>query len=680
MVDAAGAYRAQLELSLDNSSEQFLDVQLPEGATLWTVHVAGEPVKPGRVPGASGDRHVLLPVRKTAKGDVNYLVVLKYGGKMPPLSAFSTVDFPLVRDVKSYSRQTAIGIERSQVKVYVPKTRQWFDFGGTMRRSEDEADLEAGRMAAFNKQGERLIEATQDKDPFARLRATNNLKSWVAESQKTQQENPRVANSYLQSQYAANYTTAQQAQEALKSVEGKEQKEKSAEDNRERLNDLYQRQGIVNAKGSLILTGSNTYNGGTVVSGGQLSIGNGGEFNGNWIARNNLANNDITAAQQPPNGPAVGGQTLPSPFYLHDDVQYYPQGGQGAAITKSGAGTVTPGGPNNITGATSISAGSAIQLNQPNAYAGTTNLNGAIVQNANPNFGNGGRVILGNAQPPAGQVMGGSMTGAGGGGLGGMQPLAPAPPPANYAAPYAPRGYAPAQQPGPPVTVYESPTRRKAAKYDQKQELAEYQEKLSKDNAVQGSYTIVGNGVTTPFSVSINNPVQAADQTAGDQKKVTQIGAGFQNYASTFEKRGSIAAGATGVPGGPIAPGGLASLDFEMPIDAEVYGLYRFTTPLGEAELTARSVANSTLGRLEFLVGVVAACLAIWVAWRLVRSGALNWFRRPVGATLLTVVGLASLCSGLLPVVGLLAFCLGVGLLIAHFWKRRAVAYLALKE
>ena len=77
VVDANGAYRAKVELSLDNSSEQFLDVELPDGATLWTVHVAGEPVKPGQVPGATNARHVLLPVRKTAKGDLNYRVVLE---------------------------------------------------------------------------------------------------------------------------------------------------------------------------------------------------------------------------------------------------------------------------------------------------------------------------------------------------------------------------------------------------------------------------------------------------------------------------------------------------------------------------------------------------------------------------------------------------------------------------
>ena len=156
VVDAHGAYRAKVELSLDNSSEQFLDVELPEGATLWTVRVAGEPVKPARAFDARDDRHVLLPVRKTAKGDANYLVVLKYGGTMPPLSLASAVRFPLVHRVKSYPRQADIGIEQSQVQVYVPKSRQWFAFGGTMHRIEDEADLKAGRLAAFNKQGQRL--------------------------------------------------------------------------------------------------------------------------------------------------------------------------------------------------------------------------------------------------------------------------------------------------------------------------------------------------------------------------------------------------------------------------------------------------------------------------------------------------------------------------------------------
>ena len=58
VVDANGAYRAKVEFTLINSSEQFLDVELPVGADLWTVNIVrrgpnsatSEPVKPVKAP------------------------------------------------------------------------------------------------------------------------------------------------------------------------------------------------------------------------------------------------------------------------------------------------------------------------------------------------------------------------------------------------------------------------------------------------------------------------------------------------------------------------------------------------------------------------------------------------------------------------------------------------------
>ncbi len=44
-------------------------------------------------------------------------------------------------------------------------------------------------------------------------------------------------------------------------------------DNRERLNDLYQKQVNVNANGTLALTGANSYSGGTTVNAGTLAAG-----------------------------------------------------------------------------------------------------------------------------------------------------------------------------------------------------------------------------------------------------------------------------------------------------------------------------------------------------------------------------------------------------------------------
>ena len=64
------------------------------------------------------------------------------------------------------------------MEIYVPKSHQWFDFGGTMHQTEDEADLKAGRLAAFNKQGQRLIEASPRQGrlrPHARHREPQKL-------------------------------------------------------------------------------------------------------------------------------------------------------------------------------------------------------------------------------------------------------------------------------------------------------------------------------------------------------------------------------------------------------------------------------------------------------------------------------------------------------------------------
>ncbi|MBM4018892.1 MAG: hypothetical protein FJ288_11270, partial [Planctomycetes bacterium] len=54
VMDENGAYRAQQVYRLDNRTEQFLEIQLPQGAALWTAQVAGEPVKPVVLADAAG--------------------------------------------------------------------------------------------------------------------------------------------------------------------------------------------------------------------------------------------------------------------------------------------------------------------------------------------------------------------------------------------------------------------------------------------------------------------------------------------------------------------------------------------------------------------------------------------------------------------------------------------------
>ena len=48
VVDASGAYRASMLLKVDNRTEPYLEIRLPENSQLWTAHVATQPVKPAR--------------------------------------------------------------------------------------------------------------------------------------------------------------------------------------------------------------------------------------------------------------------------------------------------------------------------------------------------------------------------------------------------------------------------------------------------------------------------------------------------------------------------------------------------------------------------------------------------------------------------------------------------------
>ncbi len=592
-----------------------------------------------------------------------------------------------------------------------------------MHATEDEAELRAGRIAAFTKQGQRLIEATHDKDAFARVRATENLKNWVAESQKIQEDAGRSsgeqspgyfeytqrgqqaagrgADKALQSQISTNSLTTEQAKEVLKSAGGKQQEGETADDNREKLNDLYRKQVNVNG-GELNLTGSNTYNGGTTVGGGALAFQNAADFNGNWITRNNLGNGALVA--QPPastNGLADAYGTSPGATYPQGGVQYSMPGGQPGL---NGAGSTFSGAISGAGGLTKTGAG-ALTLSGSNTYSGNTlTINGGMLQSANPSLANG-RIILNNEQSFGGQ---GNIYNAnpattnykamGGTNWAGIQAQSAMP---NSASPF--QSYALAQQANPSVpgiavqlpqgfTRTQQPYGGRGAvrQLDQQRELAEYQQKLSVNNKSQ-LQSKSGDQVSQPrmglagsLHDAMHNAVGATPSTpsvsarptsplAVQPPAITMLPGEKSELSVIADSRQEVHENIVDMLEGaaPAAPAGLASLDFELPTDTNLYEIHRFTTPRGEAELTARSVSNRTLAKLEFLAGIVAASLLIWAAFWLIRRGVLNWFRRPLGAALLAIVGLAALCGSVLPILGLLALLTGIALLVMHFWRRR---------
>jgi len=240
VVDVGGAYRGEQIYRMDNTTEQFLQIKLPEGARLWTARVAGEPVKPTEVPGAKDPRLVRIPLVKTAPGDLDYAVVLKYGGQMPPLGSLGAarvpVRFPLVRTAN-------INVELSQVRLYLPETHRWFDFDGTMTPVTDEEDLTAGYISYQTKVAERLAETVQHAGEFAQVRAANSLLNLkrALDFGGYGSVSRRYGGEKVRREYEKNVSVLRDAERQLAQL-GEAVKEDVELDNRDRLNELYQRQ------------------------------------------------------------------------------------------------------------------------------------------------------------------------------------------------------------------------------------------------------------------------------------------------------------------------------------------------------------------------------------------------------------------------------------------------------
>ncbi|MGE0757463.1 MAG: hypothetical protein AB7O38_10595, partial [Pirellulaceae bacterium] len=170
LVDAQGAYRGVQEYRVDNKTEQFLEVELPEGAELWTARVAGVAVQPGAVAAGANRPRARIPLIKTAPGDLDYAVGLKYGGQLRISGWGSATAFPFLRTVN-------IQVEQSQIELRLPPTFRWFGFGGNLGQPREQGDLMAGLLSYQSKQIEQLLGyMNSSSDDFSRMRASNNLK------------------------------------------------------------------------------------------------------------------------------------------------------------------------------------------------------------------------------------------------------------------------------------------------------------------------------------------------------------------------------------------------------------------------------------------------------------------------------------------------------------------------
>ncbi|MFZ1935523.1 MAG: DUF1559 domain-containing protein [Thermoguttaceae bacterium] len=581
VIDGNGAYRGQVTLWMDNATEQFLEIRLPEGARLWAARVAGEAVKPTNPPGAAGPRSVRIPLIKTARGDLYYEVVLKYGGKMPAFAAVGSAEFPLIRCMN-------ITPDLSQVRLYVPADHQWFDFAGTMRLAE-EADLRADYLKFQTKQAEQNFEALQRGDKWTKSRAENSLKTQQGLMQNFRSSvASEGSNPNLQSELFLNDSIDKRVTQELAKQE-KAPAEGEIHYNRDRLNLAYQAQRTSRARNVVNDVGNNW--GDTVEQ--QQAANSSGQFNGEWMRQNNFR----LQTEGDKSGEQKAGDMLgkgPMRLFRAGDKS------EGEMVTRGRVNINTVQQPS-YAQVLQVTPQATSQMGGfgPGGFGG--NAQGQRGPNGAEGYlpheeGRNRQMILGGeysrSMADLKSVRPGQLQGAGG--------FPPAPPAATPAAPLAD-----GQPAGPAKVAHEA--------------------------------TVVPEK-PAPQSGEAVLPGLTAATTAANATAVQQANAG------------------------------LASLDFELPAtDASRWTLYRFTTPRGDEQITARSIANDLVLRLVEIVVAAAALLVLWAVVQIIRRGRFDWLATPIAAAVLISLGVISLCGGLLPIIGVVALVAGCAVLVQRW-------------
>jgi hypothetical protein len=248
-VDRAGGFRAHQEFRVENTSEPFLEIELPPQAKLWTATVAELPVKVMESPNKAnhpGGSRIRIPLVRTQTGDLDYGVHLKYAGKLSSLGWSAKIDFPLIDAIN-------IHVELSQVQVMLPKDHYWYRFDGTLGQVHDSSDFLAGWLMQKNKQIGKLAElAANNDEAFSKARAEANLMQLESEvtNQLNQFGNATISNSALQQQIQQNRSLSDLTkQQSLNWFS--ENKQEPEQDNRKMLNSLYANQSNGRAGGNI---------------------------------------------------------------------------------------------------------------------------------------------------------------------------------------------------------------------------------------------------------------------------------------------------------------------------------------------------------------------------------------------------------------------------------------------
>ncbi len=213
---------------IQNRAKQYLLLEIPEGAQLWSAEVAGRQVKPALGPGGAG-RMVLLPLLKRGKGEFSYAVKVYYGLKLKSKPGFGA-SFPL----KS-PRPVGIDVGQTFWTVYAPDEFK-YSYDGNMEEVIESAK-EVEKAGLYAQEAQRLVrELEETTDIQQREQIAGNIEQFnklMEQQLKRAQEyqesasQTEVSEGKFKQQFESNVHKLQQAQQQLAMNIKKLQTEKS---------------------------------------------------------------------------------------------------------------------------------------------------------------------------------------------------------------------------------------------------------------------------------------------------------------------------------------------------------------------------------------------------------------------------------------------------------------------
>jgi type II secretory pathway pseudopilin PulG len=116
-----GQMMTEVSLSVKNNGRQYLAVELPANATLWSAFIAGDPVRPGRTEGK-----VLLPILEASSADEAVKVEFTFidAGKFPKSKGAVALTSP------SFD----VPMKNGHWELFLPPDYEYGDFKGSMTR------------------------------------------------------------------------------------------------------------------------------------------------------------------------------------------------------------------------------------------------------------------------------------------------------------------------------------------------------------------------------------------------------------------------------------------------------------------------------------------------------------------------------------------------------------------